>query len=100
MKVMHRMVGDDRRTDRMKARFEIPSGRLAEVKRIAGVASDDPDAAWSYPLSADHARAVAGLPRASIAPDRPEFFSNVRRSGGRERCGMNCPFYRCETYQS
>ena len=74
MKVMHRLIGYDRLTDRMKARFEIPSGRLAEAKRIAGVASDDPDAAWSYPLSADQARAVAGLLRASIDPDRLEFF--------------------------
>ena len=74
MKVIHHLVGYDRRTDRMKARYEIPSGMLAEAKRVAGVASDDPDAAWSYPLSADHARAVAALNQAPIHPDRLEFF--------------------------
>ena len=74
MKVIHRLVGYDRRTDRMKVRYEIPSGTLVEAKRIAGVASDDPDAAWSYPLSADQVRAISGLIRAPIDPDRLEFF--------------------------
>jgi len=58
----------------MKVRHEIPSGTLAEAKRIAGVASDDPDAAWSYPLSSAQARAMAGLIRTEIDPDHFEFF--------------------------
>src|ERR1700731_5178881 len=66
--------GYDRRTDQMKIRYEIPSDTLAEAKREAGVASDDPGAAWSYPLSADQARAIAGLIRAPIDPDSLEFF--------------------------
>jgi hypothetical protein len=74
MKVIHRLVGYDRSTDRMKARYVIPSGTLTEAKRITGVASDDPEAEWSHPLSADRARAVAGLIRAPIDPDRLEFF--------------------------
>ena len=74
MKVIHRLVGYDRRTDQMKVRYEIPSDTLAEAKRVAGVAPDDPGAAWSYPLSADQARAIAGLIRAPIDPDGLEFF--------------------------
>ena len=74
MKVIHRLVGYGRRTDQMKVRCEIPSDTLAEAKRVAGVASDDPGAAWSYPLSADQARAIAGLIRAPIDPDGLEFF--------------------------
>jgi hypothetical protein len=66
MKVIHRLVGYDRRTDQMKVRYEIPSDTLAEAKRVVGVASDDPGAAWSYPLSPDQARAIAGLIRAPI----------------------------------
>jgi hypothetical protein len=74
MKVIHRLVGYDRRTDRMSVRYEIPSDALAKAKSIAGVALDDPGAAWSYPLSADQARAIAGLIQAPIDPDRLEFF--------------------------
>jgi hypothetical protein len=74
MKVIHGLVGYDRLTDRMKVRYEIPSGTLAEAKRIAGVTLDDPGAAWSYPLLADQARAIAALIRAPIDPDRLEFF--------------------------
>ena len=39
---------------------------LPEAKRLAGVGSEDPDAAWSYPLSAAQARAVAKLIGAEI----------------------------------
>src|SRR6202040_1992936 len=74
MKAIHRLVGYDRGTDQMKVRYEIPSDTLAEAKRIAGVASDDPGATWSYPLSADQARAIATLIRAPIDPDDLEFF--------------------------
>jgi hypothetical protein len=74
MTVVHRLVGYDRRTDRMKTRCDIPPDLLAEAKRIVGVAADDPDAAWSYPLSATKARAVAQLIGAEIDPRGVEFF--------------------------
>lgn len=74
MTVVHRLVGYDRRTDRMRTRCDIPHNVLAEAKRIAGVAPDDPDAAWSYPLSAARARAMAQLIRAEIDPDHFEFY--------------------------
>jgi hypothetical protein len=74
MKVVHRLVGYDRRTDRLKARYDIPVECLAEAKRIALVAADDPDAAWSYPLSADQARAIAQLVCAEIDVGPLDFF--------------------------
>jgi hypothetical protein len=74
MNVVHRLVGYDRRSDRMKARCDIPSDRIAEAKRIAGVALDDPGAAWSYPLSATQVQAIAQLIGAEIDPDHLEFF--------------------------
>jgi hypothetical protein len=52
MNLVHRLVGYDRRTHRMKARCDIPADRLPEAKRIAGIAADDLETAWSYPLSA------------------------------------------------
>jgi hypothetical protein len=58
----------------MKARSDIPSDQLAEAKRIAGVGSEDPDAAWSYPLSTAQARAIAQLIGTEIDLSRLEFF--------------------------
>ena len=74
MKVVHRLVGYDRRTDRLKARYDIPADRLAEAKRIALVAADDPEAAWSYPLSAAQARAIAQLLCAEVEFGPLDFF--------------------------
>jgi len=74
MNVVHRLVGYDRRSDRMKARCDIPPDRIAEAKRIAGVAPDDPGAAGSYPLSATQVQAIAQLIGAEINPDHLEFF--------------------------
>jgi hypothetical protein len=88
MKVVHRLVGYDRHTDRVKASCDIPPDVLAEAKRIAGVSPDDPDAAWSYPLSTNQARAIAQLIRVEIDRDRLEFFlepfaDSTARSGAR-----------------
>jgi hypothetical protein len=74
MSLVHCLVGYDRCTDRMKARCDIPPELLAEAKRIAGVGSEDPDAAWSYPLSAAQARAIAQLIGPEIDPSGLEFF--------------------------
>ena len=74
MSLVHRLVGYDRRTDRMKARWDIPGDRLDEAKRIASIAADDPEAAWSYPLSAAQAGAIAQPIGTDIDPDHLEFF--------------------------
>jgi hypothetical protein len=73
MQLIHRLVGYDRRTDRLKQRFNIPTSRLADVKRIADVPQDDPDAVWSYQLSAAQARQVASVISSKLDPDA-EFF--------------------------
>lgn len=82
MSLVHRLVGYDRCTDRMKARCDIPRELLAEAKRIAGVGSEDPDAAWSYPLSAAQARAVAQLIGTEFDPSGLEFFLELFADSG------------------
>ena len=47
MRIVHRLVGYDRQTDRMRLRFNIPDQLMPEIKKIAKVATDDPDAVWS-----------------------------------------------------
>ncbi len=61
MQIMHRLVGYDRQTDRMRLRFDIPDQLMPEVEKIARVATDDPDAAWSYPLTEANTRRIARL---------------------------------------
>ena len=73
MSVVHQLVGYDRQTDRRRQNFEIPEDRLSEVKQIARVPRDDPDAVWSYPLSLAQAREIAGLIGGSVDPGA-EFF--------------------------
>lgn len=74
MRVMHRLVGYDRHTDRMKFQFDIPDDRLAEAKKIAKVSADDPDAVWSYPLTESGARRVASLIGVDVGAEDAEFF--------------------------
>jgi hypothetical protein len=83
MKVIHRLVGYDPKTDRMKLKIDIAERLLGDAKRIAGVPDDDPDAAWSYPLSRSQVRAVAALIGAQLDPDNAEFFLEAFGDRGR-----------------
>jgi hypothetical protein len=83
MKVIHRLVGYDPKTDRMKLKINIADRLLGDAKRIAGVPDDDPDAAWSYPLSHSPVRAVATLIGAQLDPDNAEFFLEAFADRGR-----------------
>ena len=51
MRIIHRLVGYDRQTERLRLRFDIPDHLMPEAKKIVRVPADDPDAAWSYPLT-------------------------------------------------
>jgi hypothetical protein len=74
MRVIHRLVGYDRQTDRMKLRFEIPEHLMPEAKKIAKVPADDPEAAWSYPLTDAKARRLARLIGAEANLGEAEFY--------------------------
>jgi len=58
----------------MKMRFDIPEERLPDAKKLAQVPDDDPEAAWSYPLTKAQARRLAVLIGARLDPDHAEFF--------------------------
>ncbi len=74
MQILHRLVGYDRQTDRMRVWFEVPDRLLPDAKKMAQAPGDDPEAAWSYPLSDSQACGVAGLIGAEIEPKEAEFF--------------------------
>jgi len=73
MRIMHRLVGYDRQTDRMRLRFDIPDHLMPEAKKIAKVPSDDPDAVWSYPLTAAKIQRIARLIGVQTDPSEAEF---------------------------
>jgi hypothetical protein len=74
MRVTHCLIGYDRQTDRMKFRFDIPEPLMHDARIIAQVPQDDPDAAWSYPLSNAQTRNLADLIGAAVDPDGAYFY--------------------------
>jgi hypothetical protein len=74
MKVIHRLVGYDQKTDRAKVSFKVADRLLSNAKRIAKVPNDDPQAVWSYPLSPDQVRELAKLIGAELDPGQAEYF--------------------------
>jgi hypothetical protein len=74
MRVIHRIVGYDRKTDSMKVQFNIPDHLITEAKNIAQVPTDDPDAAWSYPLTEAGTRRLANLIGVSAGPQNAGFY--------------------------
>jgi hypothetical protein len=73
-RMIHRLVGYDRQTDRMKVQFDIPDELMFAAKKIAKVSVDDPGAAWSYPLTEARTRRVASLIGVDVGPKDAEFF--------------------------
>ena|ERR1700724_3150862 len=59
MHIRHRLVGYDRQTDRTRTRFDIPDHFMPDAKKIAKVPDDDPELAWSYPLTGAKTRRIA-----------------------------------------
>lgn len=47
---------------------------MPEAKKIAKVPADDPDAAWSYPLTEAKTRRVARLIGVQADPSEAEFY--------------------------
>jgi hypothetical protein len=74
MPIIHSLVGYDSQTDRMVARFDIPDHLMPDAKKIAKVPADDPDAAWSYPLTEAKTRRIARLIGVRADPGEADFF--------------------------
>jgi hypothetical protein len=74
MRVIHRLVGYDQKTDRAKVSFKVAERLLSDAKRIAKVPNDDPQAVWSYPLSTDQVSELARLIGAQLDPGEAEYF--------------------------
>lgn len=60
-KVLHKLIGYDPTTEFIAFEKDVPAHKLDMVKRVAHVASDDPEAIYSYELTDYEARDVAGI---------------------------------------
>ncbi len=58
MSMSHRIVGYDRRTERMEAIHPLPDRSWRYVKVIAKIGPDDPTGLYAYPLDSQQARQV------------------------------------------
>jgi len=59
MSVVHRITGYDRVTEALAEQHTVPLRLLPAAKAAAQINADDPEAVWSYLLSADAANRLA-----------------------------------------
>jgi hypothetical protein len=71
---MHSLVGYDRLTERVAEEHEVPDSVLPRAKELARVPADDPDAIMCYPLDPSGAHYLAAILKASIDPERRDYF--------------------------
>lgn len=50
MTVVHRITGYDKRSEFIAQEFDVPSGRIGEVREIAGVSPEVDEIVGAYPL--------------------------------------------------
>ncbi|HJU16020.1 MAG TPA: hypothetical protein VJ770_06090 [Stellaceae bacterium] len=72
--IVHQLTGYDRETELLAVEYDIPSRLLSEVKRMAEVSAEDPEAVGSYPLRRDQASNIAKLLGIHIDVDGFDFF--------------------------
>lgn len=72
--VEHRLVGYDKRTERVAVEHAIPVARMPVVKKIARVPRDDPQAVHCYALDRSQARDIAGELGVKLNLDRCDYF--------------------------
>jgi hypothetical protein len=73
-RIGHQLTGYDRKTQLLAVEYDVEPSRFKKIKKIAGVAADDPDAIGSYPLGRDQLRAISGLTGIVFDNDHYEFF--------------------------
>ena len=74
MSVIHRLTGYDKVSENLAAQFDVPISQLELAKSVAGVSSDDPEAALSYPLTPEQAKRIAQAIGQLVDADRHLWF--------------------------
>jgi hypothetical protein len=71
MRHIYRLVGYDRRTERLAQRYDIPPAKAKKAKDLVGL---EPDDIGDMPLTDPQARSIAAMIGAEIDIDRFEYF--------------------------
>jgi hypothetical protein len=70
---MYEITGYDRQTGHLAVAHDVPSRKIAVVKKIAGIASSD-DGLGSYPLDSNQITKIAKALKIEIEQDGCDFF--------------------------
>lgn len=73
MRIVYRLVGYSRETDRRIASCDVPQNLVQKAKEIAGIGADD-DGCGDYPLDDRQARKIAKLTRMPVTLKTAEYF--------------------------
>ena len=79
MGFIFKLVGYDRKTDRLTEEFEIPAAAFPLAKRTAGIDPESQGPFGDYPLSDEKAVRLAHQIGLTIAPARNEYFLETYR---------------------
>lgn len=82
MSVVHRITGYDRVTEALTEQHAVPRWLLPAAKAAARVSADDPDAVWSYKLSADAANRLATAMHVVLDTARNDYFLEAFTASG------------------
>jgi broad specificity phosphatase PhoE len=83
-RIVHSLVGYDRRTERVAEEFDLPDAMLPRAKELAQVPSDDPEAVMCYALDASRAHELAQILKARIDTERCDYFLEGFEPSGTE----------------
>ncbi len=74
LRVIYKLTGYDKRTEKLAVAFEVPRGDAARAKRIAGIAIEDDTQVGDWELTSGQSHAIARLIRAEFDADRYDCF--------------------------
>ena len=82
MPIIYKLVGFDRKTERLGAAYEIPTALVERAKEIAGIANR-PEIIGDWPLAPDQAAAIADIINQRINLRDQDFSLEPYDSGNR-----------------
>jgi hypothetical protein len=74
MTATHKLVGYDKKSKNLSAKYEVPQQIFDVVCHVAGIPYDDRDATGRYPLSPLAAQEIGKIIGAEIDTDRLDYF--------------------------
>jgi hypothetical protein len=74
MRIVYKLVGYDKQSEKLVVAFEVPRSDLARAKRIAGITIEDDTQVGDWELTAKQSNEIARLIQAKLDADRYDCF--------------------------